>query len=116
MIGVFASGITQEAQPLPPAAPEPGVKNSWTQANPSVCCESIGEGYRRFQPGSSFLRTPYFISTGRLDTIATVQQQTIVADTARRAGFTNVRQRIHDGGHAVKLAHVQEALRWFRKG
>lgn len=116
MIGVFASGITQEAQPLAPTAPEPGANNYWKQANPSVCCESIGEGYRRFQPGSGFLRTPYFISTGSLDTIATVPQQTVVADTARRAGFTNVRQRVHPGGHSVKLAHVQEALRWFRTG
>jgi hypothetical protein len=32
----------------------------------------------------------------------------------RREGFTNVRQRIHPGGHVVVPAHVQEALRWFR--
>lgn len=116
IIGVFLSGITQEAQTLPRTAPEPGVTNYWTQANPSVCCESIAEGYRRFHPGSSFLRTPVFISAGRLDTIATLQQQTTVAETTRRAGFTNVQQRVHDGGHRVQPAHVQEALRWFRKG
>ena len=116
MIGVFASGITQESQPGPLTAPEPGVTSFMAPTNQSVCCESIGEGYRRFHPGSGFLRTPYFISAGQLDTIATVQQQTIVAETARRAGFTNVRQRVHPAGHNVKLAHVQEALRWFRKG
>ena len=116
IIGVFASGITQESQPAPPTPPEPGVTSFLAPGNASVCCESIGEGYRRFHPGSGFLRTPVFISTGSLDTIATVQQQTIVAETARRAGFTNVRQRVHPGGHSVKLAHVQEALRWFRKG
>jgi hypothetical protein len=114
IIGVFVSGITQESQPLPPTLPESGVKSFTAQANPSVCCESIGEGYRRFQPGSSFLRTPIFVSAGRLDTIATLEQQTTVAETARRAGFTNVRQRIHPGGHMVQPAHVQEALRWFR--
>ncbi|MFN2623914.1 MAG: hypothetical protein ABR611_13835 [Chthoniobacterales bacterium] len=116
VIGVFVSGITQESLPPTMTAPEPGVNNYWTQANPSVCCESIGEGYRRFHPGSSFLRTPYFISTGQLDTIARVEQQQIVAETARREGFTNVRQRIHPGGHVVFQPHVQEALRWFRTG
>lgn len=116
IIGVFASGITQESLAPPPTPPEPGTNNYFKPATPSVCCESIAEGYRRFHPGSSFLRTPVFYSTGRLDTIATVQQQTIAAETTRRAGFTNVRQRVHPGGHSVKLAHVQEALRWFRTG
>jgi hypothetical protein len=116
IIGVFVSGITQESLPPSMTAPEPGVNNYWTQANPSVCCESIGEGYRRFHPGTNFLRTPYFISSGRLDTIATVEQQQIVAETARRSGFTNVRHRIHDRGHVVFQPHLQEALRWFRKG
>jgi hypothetical protein len=116
IIGVFASGITQEglAKQGPPS--EAGRTNYFNPQVSSVCCESIGEGYRRFHPGSGFLRTRYFISTGRLDTIATVEQQTVVADTARREGFTNVRHRIHPGGHVVSRAHVQEALRWFRTG
>ena len=116
IIGVFLSGTTQELQPLPPTPPEPGVANYWSQQSPSVCCESIAEGYRRFQPGRSFLRTPVFLSTGRLDTIATIENQTIVAETTRRAGFTNVRQQIHPGGHVVQPGHLQEALRWFWKG
>jgi hypothetical protein len=116
IIGVFVSGITQEglAKQEPPS--EAGRTNYFTPQVSSVCCESIGEGYRRFHPDSSFLRIPYFISTGRLDTIATVGQQQIVAETARRSGFTNVRQRIHDRGHVVFQPHVQEALRWFRTG
>jgi hypothetical protein len=116
VIGLFVSGITQELQPSVSTPPEPGVATYWSQQGPSVCCESIGEGYRRFQPGSSFLRTPVYISTGRLDRIAPLENQTIVAETARRAGFTNVRQRVHPGGHTVQPAHVQEALRWFRTG
>jgi hypothetical protein len=116
VIGVFASGITQEGLAKQQPSSDPGVTNSFNPQVPSVCCESIGEGYRRFHPGSGFLRTPYFISTGRLDTIATVEQQTVVAETARRSGFTNVRHRIHPGGHVVTAAHVQEALRWFRTG
>jgi hypothetical protein len=116
IIGVFVSGITQEglAKQEPPA--EAGRTNYFTPQVSSVCCESMGEGYRRFHPGSSFLRTPYFISTGQLDTIATVEQQTIVEEAARRAGFTNVRHRIHPRGHVIFQPHVQEALRWFRTG
>ena len=116
IIGVFVSGITQEGLAKQDQAAEAGRTNSFNLQTSSVCCESIGEGYRRFQPGSSFLRTPYFISTGRLDTIATVEQQTVVEDAARRSGFTNVRHRIHPGGHIVYQPHVQEALRWFRTG
>jgi hypothetical protein len=116
IIGVFVSGITQEGLAKQDQASEPGRTSSFNLQTTSVCCESIGEGYRRFQPGSSFLRTPYFISTGRLDTIATVEQQQIVEDAARRSGFTNVRHRIHPNGHIVFQPHVQEALRWFRTG
>jgi hypothetical protein len=116
IIGVFLSGISQESLQRPPTPPEPGVAKYWTETPPSVCCESLEEGYRRFHPGSSFLRTPIFLSSGRLDTIATLQQQITSAESARRAGFTNVQQRIHSGGHFVQPAHVEEALRWFRKG
>jgi hypothetical protein len=116
IIGVFLSGITQESLPPPQQQPEPGVTNSWAPAYQSVCCESLTEGYQRFHPGSSLLRTPIFLSTGRFDRIATLEQQTAVAESLRRAGFTNVRHRTFPGGHVVQPAYVQEALRWFRKG
>ena len=116
IIGVFVSGITQESLAPTQQGPEAGVANYWSASTPSVCCESIAEGYRRFHPGSSFLRTPIFISTGRADRIATLEQQTIVEESLRRAGFTNIRHRVWEGGHSVKQSHVQEALRWFRKG
>jgi hypothetical protein len=116
VIGIYVSGITQEglAKQQPPS--EAGRSNYFTPQVSSVCCESVAEGYRKFHPGSSFLRTPIFISTGRTDQIATLEQQTTVADSLRRAGFTNVRQRVWEGGHFVKASHVQEALRWFRTG
>jgi len=116
IIGVFVSGITQESLAPTQQAPEPGATNYFSASTPSVCCESIAEGYRRFHPGSNFLRTPIFISTGRVDRIATLEQQTIVEESLRRAGFTNIRHRVWDGGHFVKQSHVQEALRWFRTG
>ena len=78
--------------------------------------ERITEGYRHFRPGSSFLRTPIFLSTGLQDTVATPQEQTAVKEAMRRAGFGNIRHETFPGGHIVLSTHVQEALRWFRKG
>ena len=113
IIGIFLEGITQEKMPPPP---EPAVSNHWVIAYPRGCCEGITEGYRRFQPGSSFLRTPIFLSTGLFDKVATPEQQTDVAESMRRTGFANIRHETFPGGHTVLRAHVVEALRWFRKG
>ena len=78
--------------------------------------ERITEGYRRFQPGSYFLRTPIFLSIGLRDQIATPAQQMAVKDLMQRTGFTNIRVQTHPGGHWVTRAHFEAALRWFRKG
>ena len=78
--------------------------------------ERITEGYRRFRPGSSFLRTPIFLSTGLRDTVATPQEQIAVRNAMRRTGFENIRHETFDGGHVVLSSHVRQALRWFRKG
>jgi hypothetical protein len=113
IIGVFLEGITQEKMPPPQ---EPAVSNQWVVGYPSVCCEGITDGYRRFQPGSNFLRTPIFLSTGLFDKVATPEQQTAVAESMRRTGFTSIRHETFPGGHTVLHSHVVEALRWFRKG
>lgn len=78
--------------------------------------ERITEGYRRFQPGHDFLRTPIFLSSGVPDMIATLDQQNAVENSMRRTGFENIRHTTHPGGHEVRPTQVQEALRWFRKG
>jgi hypothetical protein len=78
--------------------------------------EKITEGYRHFQPGRSFLRTPIFLSSGLRDRIATIEQQTAVKDAMQRTGFVNIRHKTFSGGHEGSIAHVEEALRWFRKG
>ena len=113
IIGIFLEGITQEEMPPPP---EPAVSNYWVIAYPRGCCEGITEGYRRFQPGSSFLRTPIFLSTGLFDKVARPEQQTAVEESMRRTGFANIRHETFPGGHTVLRTHVVEALRWFRKG
>lgn len=78
--------------------------------------ERITEGYRRFQPGSSSLRTPIFLSSGLSDPIATIEQQTAVKNAMQRTGFTNIRHETFPDGHVVLPTQVQKALRWFRKG
>jgi hypothetical protein len=73
-------------------------------------------GYQHFQPGKNFLRTPIFLSSGRRDLIATVDQQTAVKDSMQRTGFSDIRHVTFAGGHQVLPAQLAEALRWFRKG
>jgi len=78
--------------------------------------ERITEGYRRFRPGSSFLDTPIFLSSGERDMIATLHDQTDVKNAMKRTGFAEIRHKTFPGGHVVVSSHLQEALRWFRKG
>lgn len=78
--------------------------------------ERITEGYRHFKPGSNFLGTPIFMSSGREDPIATLQQQTAVENSMRKTGFDHIRHETFPGGHVVLRTQLQEALRWFRKG
>jgi hypothetical protein len=77
--------------------------------------DRMTEGYRRFKPGSSFLGTPIFLSSGERDTIATLPQQTAVKNAMQRAGFGNIRHKTFPDGHVVISNHVREALRWFRE-
>ncbi|HKP02350.1 MAG TPA: hypothetical protein VJU77_03225 [Chthoniobacterales bacterium] len=78
--------------------------------------ERITQAYQRFTPGRDFLRTPIFLSSGVKDRIATLDQQNAVEYSMRRTGFTNIRHTTFPGGHEVRPAQLQEALRWFRKG
>jgi hypothetical protein len=78
--------------------------------------ERITQGYRRFNPGRDFLRTPIFLSSGVRDMIATLDQQNAVENSMRRTGFENIRHTTFPGGHQVLPTQLQEALRWFRKG
>ena len=76
--------------------------------------ERIVEAYRRFKPGSNFLRTPIFFSSGLSDRIAKIEEQTAVKNSMQHAGFENIRHETFPGGHFVVKAHFQKALRWFR--
>ncbi len=77
--------------------------------------DRLSDGYRKFQPGSSFLRTPIFLSSGQQDRIAPTSEQSGVKAAMERAGFSNVRHEFFPQGHVVKAPHIRAALRWFRQ-
>jgi hypothetical protein len=77
--------------------------------------DRLSEGYRKFQPGAAFLRTPIFVSSGQQDTVARIADQQVVKRKMELAGFTRVRQEIMPHGHAVSRSAIREALRWFRQ-
>jgi hypothetical protein len=75
----------------------------------------LSEGYTRVGPGSGFLLTPIYISAGRDDRIATLEQQYDVAGAIKRTGFQRLRIGTFHGGHEVNDAQTSIALRWFRE-
>ncbi len=77
--------------------------------------DRLSEGYQRFRPGSSFLRTPVYISAGQLDNVARPAQQQEVKRTIERSGFARVRLEMTPHGHAVSRSAIRAALRWFRE-
>jgi predicted esterase len=77
--------------------------------------DQLSEGYARVGPGKEFLLTPVYISAGRDDRIATVEQQYNVAGSIKRAGFQRIKIGTFHGGHEVNDAQTSIALRWFRQ-
>jgi hypothetical protein len=77
--------------------------------------DHLSDGYARIQPGPDFLNTAIYISAGRDDRIATVEQQYAVAGLIKRTGFQRMRIGTFHGGHDVNDAQTSIALRWFRE-
>lgn len=77
--------------------------------------DRLSEGYARVRPDPNFLSTPVYVSAGRDDRIATVEQQYDVAGSIKRTGFTRIRIGTFHGGHEVNDAQTSIALRWFRE-
>ena len=77
--------------------------------------DHLSNGYARIQPGADFLNTAIYISAGRDDRIATVEQQYAVAGLMKRTGFQRMRIGTFHGGHEVNDAQTSIALRWFRE-
>jgi hypothetical protein len=76
--------------------------------------DRLSDGYRQYRPGSEFLNTPVFISSGKSDQVVTPQQQYEVKLSLGRTGFRRVRLEDFPEGHVVKNSRTIEALRWFR--
>jgi hypothetical protein len=77
--------------------------------------DRLSEGYARVGPGKEFLMTPVYISSGRDDRIATLEQQYNVTGSIKRTGFQRIRIGTFHGGHEVNDAQTSIALRWFRR-
>jgi predicted esterase len=77
--------------------------------------DHLSDGYARAQPGADFLNTPIYVSAGRDDRIATVEQQYNVVGSIKRTGFQRIRVDLFYGSHEVNDAQVSIALKWFRE-
>lgn len=77
--------------------------------------DHLSDGYARLQPGPGFLNTPIYVSAGRDDRIATIEQQYNVAGSIKRTGFQRIRIGTFHGGHEVNDAQTSIALHWFRE-
>jgi hypothetical protein len=75
----------------------------------------LSDGYARLQPGPGFLNTPIYVSAGRDDRIATIEQQYNVVGSIKRTGFQRIRIGTFHGGHEVNDAQTSIALHWFRE-
>ena len=77
--------------------------------------DRLSEGYARVAPGREFLLTPVYISAGRDDRIATLEQQYNVAGSIKRTGFQRIKIGTFHGGHEANDAQTSIALHWFRE-
>src|SRR5437016_3521812 len=77
--------------------------------------DHLSDGYARLQPGPGFLNTPIYVSAGRDDRIATIEQQYNVGGSIKRTGFQRIRIGTFHGGHEVNDAQTSIALHWFRE-
>ena len=75
--------------------------------------DRLSEGYARVGPGKEFLMTPVYISAGRDDRIATVEQQYNVAGSIKRTGFQRIKIGTFHGGHEANDAQTSIALHLF---
>jgi predicted esterase len=75
--------------------------------------DHLSDAYTKVRPGAGFLNTPIYISAGRDDPIATVEQQYNVAGAIKRTGFQRIRIGTFHGGHEGNDAQTSIALRWF---
>lgn len=77
--------------------------------------DRLSPAYHDYSPPGNFLNVPIWLSSGISDRIAPPAAHDHVKNSMERTGFTQVRVEGFDGGHGIKPAEVQRALRWFRQ-
>ena len=77
--------------------------------------DRLSPAYHDYSPPRDFLNVPTWLSSGISDRIAPPSAHDHVKNSLDRTGFSHVRVEQFDGGHEVKPAEVQRALRWFRQ-
>jgi hypothetical protein len=77
--------------------------------------DRLSEAYKTYRPSPDFLSVPIWLSSGIDDHLAPPGAHEHVRLSLQRTGFQHVRVEAFDGGHQVKPAEVQRALRWFRE-
>ena len=77
--------------------------------------DRLSAGYREFHPPPEFLDVPVWLSAGMNDQRAPLAKHEAVQLSLQHTGFTRIKLGIFDGGHELKPAEVQRALRWFRE-
>jgi hypothetical protein len=77
--------------------------------------DRLSEAYKTYRPSPDFLSVPIWLSSGMSDHLAPPGAHDHVRLSLQRTGFQHVRVEAFDGGHQVKAAEVQRALRWFRE-
>lgn len=76
--------------------------------------DRVSVAYHEIRPPAAFLDVPIWLSSGSEDTIAPPLSHLRVEMSLRHTGFKHVVLESFAGGHQVKPAEVQRALRWFR--
>ena len=77
--------------------------------------DRLSPAFHDYSPAEDFLNLPIWLSSGMADRIAPPAAHDRVKNSLQRTGFTRVRLEGFDGGHEIKPAEVQRALRWFRQ-
>jgi pimeloyl-ACP methyl ester carboxylesterase len=77
--------------------------------------DRLSEAYKVYHPSSDFLAVPIWLSSGMDDHKAPPGMHERVKFSLQNTGFQHIRVEGFLGGHEVKPAEVQRALRWFRE-
>ncbi len=73
-------------------------------------------GLKEYRPNRlAFRKVPVYLSTGKRDTVSTVQAANKVRLSLGATGFREVRMETYDGAHVLHAGQIAEALGWFRE-